>query len=204
MHIIMALTTAELYRSIALRYGLESVLNDNITNYYFISGGKANLEGNTVLNEKLHEVVIQSTDENVFAFYVDTLNFEIPQENLTSALGIKEDLLPETLQELDLLTEMIVLHELAHLIDQQNLADELGILLSDCDRIIGGRIAQRAAVLNDDLTHNENFGAVLHNIIRTHEMHDTAASIRSAMSKTLIDIEDAIVSGETNDDFYRC
>ena len=100
---------------------------------------------------------------------------------------------------------MIVLHELAHLIDQQNLIDELDIVLNDCDFSIGDNISLRAERVDEDLTHNKVFGAILNNLIQRENRGDTAAYLlRLAMSKTLIDIEEAIVNNEMDEGFYRC
>ncbi|MNL05883.1 hypothetical protein D3C87_1264990 [compost metagenome] len=194
----------KLYRAVASRYGIETILDTPHVSFYAIASGKAILEQEQILNQALHEIVVKNTDSEVFAFYVDTLNFTIPAENLAFALGIKKDMLPQTLEDIPLLTEMIVLHELAHLIEQQNLAGQLEIELNDCDKVIGLKIEKRAASMQQDLTHNNQFGAILSNLVRRQNQNNPQSSLRAAMSKTLQDIEDAILNGEIDESFYQC
>lgn len=194
----------QLYRAIALNYGIQSILANANVNFYNIINGEAILEQEDILNPQLHAIVIANTDSSVFAFYVDSLHFKNPEENLTFALAIRENLLPGALGYKALFTEMIALHELAHLIEQQNLVDQLGIILNDCDRTIGRLIEQRAARIEQDLTHNNEFGAILHHLIQRQNPTNSQRSLRLAMSQTLLDIEQAILDGEIDENFYQC
>ena len=194
----------QLYRAIALNYGIQSILANANVNFYNIINGEAILEQEDILNPQLDAIVIANTDSSVFAFYVDSLHFKNPEENLTFALAIRENLLPGALGYNALFTEMIALHELAHLIEQQNLVDQLGIILNDCDRAIGTLIEQRAARIEQDLTHNNEFGAILHHLIQRQNPTNSQRSLRLAMSQTLLDIEQAILDGEIDENFYQC
>ena len=194
----------KLYRAVASRYGIETILDTPNVSFYAIASGKAILEQEQILNQALHEIVVKNTDSKVFAFYVDNSTFKTPTENLFFALGIRKNMLPKTLEHIPLLTEMIVLHELAHLIEQQNLGGQLEIELNDCDKAIGLKIETRAASTQEDLTHNNQFGAILSNLIRRQNQSNPQNSLRAAMSKTLQDIEDAILNGEIDESFYQC
>lgn len=194
----------KLYRAVASRYGIETILDTPNVSFYAIASGKAILEQEEILNQALHEIVVKNTDSKVFAFYVDNSTFKTPAENLFFALGIRKNMLPKTLEHILLLTEMIVLHELAHLIEQQNLGGQLEIELNDCDKAIGLKIETRAASMQEDLTHNNQFGAILSNLIRRQNQSNPQNSLRAAMSKTLQDIEDAILNGEIDENFYQC
>ncbi|WET03928.1 hypothetical protein P0R33_06215 [Flavobacterium sp. YJ01] len=194
----------KLYRAVASRYGIETILDTPNVSFYAIASGESILEQQQILNQALHEIVVKNTNSEVFAFYVDNSTFKIPTENLFFTLGIRKDMLPKTLEDIPLFTEMIVLHELSHLIEQQNLGGQLEIELNDCDKAIGLKIEKRAASMQEDLTHNNQFGAILSNLIRRQNQNNPQNALRAAMSKTLQDIEDAILNGEIDESFYQC
>lgn len=196
----------QLYRAIASKYDVELVFSNPNVNFYRIVDGIAIPEQQPILNMQLHNAILESTGKNVYAFYADSSNLQASEDNLTFAfgLGIRENLLPNDMNSITLFTEMIVLHELAHLIDQQNLIDQLGIVLNDCDKKIGFFIAERAAYIDEDLTHNNVFGAILNHLIYRNNQIDPHYSLRLAMSKTLLDIEQAIIDNEIDDSVYQC
>jgi len=100
---------------------------------------------------------------------------------------------------------MIVLHELVHLIEQKRLSASIALDLSECDILLGKKIENHIKKTSDDLVHNTNFVAILHHLIVNRTLNDNPTHLlRLAMSKTLLDIEEAILNEECAEDFYQC
>jgi hypothetical protein len=88
---------------------------------------------------------------------------------------------------------MITLHEICHYIDWQDLKNDIPIILSPCDILIGERFDSYAAKtaqgfgMFGDEDHNKLFGAILFNLIRGQYPLEAGSKMQIAVSKTLID-----------------
>jgi hypothetical protein len=193
------------YNQVANLYGI-SELFDYVTernigiSYYIVNekneairqDGEGNSEG-----EKIMKINLGSDTQGS---YLDNQKIENYSGENFILLSLRNSLVGRSIS---VFAEMIVIHELAHLIDQQDLTGILNIQETDCDLIIGGRIQEEADLTADkqgvfiDLVHNQKFGAILNCLIRRRYNHLAPQFVQIAMSRTLPEKNDDI-------DFYSC
>ena len=191
-----------LYLYVAEKYGIEKTLGDNIS-YYKIEEEEFKFETGSSLLE-LEDVIKKHDLRKVYGFCVDTKHIEGIDKEF-AALGIKADLIPNVLDDTSELSEMIVLHELAHLIEKLSLSNSLKLEYNDCDKTLAEKIVlQLDKYGGDSLNHNLLFVQVLNGLIRRVHKENSSHFMRLAMSKTLIDIEQAIKDNEINESYYAC
>lgn len=193
--------TEGIFRCVAEKFNILEVFKAN-TGFYQISGGDIQfVSGNR--NEALEAIAKdQIKDGDVSGFYLDTTHQNALEFN--AGIGLHSKFLPFKDENPNELAEMITLHELAHLIEQQKLTAQLGIQLEECDRAIGFKIETHIREWNDDLVHNQEFVAILNFLIQKKYPKDYTHKLRVALSLTLIDIEDSIVNGELDESYYDC
>lgn len=194
----------QVYRHVSQLYDVDSIwkfINEqnidlsfyhiNEDNHVILEQGNGNRFGESIMNRMLNNDIQGS--------YLDNQHFTEYTENPFILLSLREKLLPKLENELSHFSEMMTLHEIVHLIEQQKLQDFLGISLEESDSIIGKRIEKEVDKLADKQglfvdAHNEIFGGILHYIIRKKYDKSIAQKMKIAMSKTLVETE--------NLDFY--
>lgn len=194
-------TVEGIYRYIAEKFNLDDLFNEN-TGFYIILETEVEFESgvqNVELEEKIQQQISQG---GAYGFYLDTTHLEI--DELIVSIGLQEQFVPYDENNPDEFSEMISLHELAHLIEMQGLSGQLGIELSECDFAIGDKIQQHLNRWDTDLVHNREFVAILNHLIRREYPDNYTHKLRVAMSRTVIDIENDILEGDTDEDYYDC
>jgi hypothetical protein len=190
-----------LFRYVAEKFNIIDVFNIN-TGFYQILGTEIQYISG-IRNEEL-EAVAKSQIKlgEVSGFYLDTKYLNSTEFN--AGIGLHLKFLPFNEEDPNELAEMIAIHELAHLIDQQNLSKQLSIELDECDLAIGGKVERHIKNWNDDKVHNQDFVAILNNLIRKKYPNDYAHKLRVSLSLTLIDVESDIANQEKDESFYDC
>lgn len=187
------------YRFVAEKYGIESILGDNI-GYYIIEEESSVFESGD-RKQELENIINTQDVSNVYGFCFDSEHVEGIDEGFV-ALGLKKELALDSEYEL---TEMIALHELAHLIEKLNLWDDLELKFDECDEILANKIVNHLDKWGGDiLGHNLEFIKILNSLIKKVNANNSQHFMRIAMSKTLLDIENAIISKEIDEQYYGC
>lgn len=189
------------FRCVAEKFNVLDVFNFN-TGFYqisrteiqFISGIRSK-EIETVANQHI-------VFGEVSGFYVDTTHLNTTEFN--AGIGLHVKFLPFNDEDPNELAEMIALHELAHLIEQQKLTNQLRIELEDCDLYIGKKIENHITKWREDIVHNQEFVAILNCLIRREYPNNYAHKLRVALSLTLYDVENDIVADGRDESFYDC
>ncbi|HLP37049.1 hypothetical protein [Lacibacter sp.] len=189
------------FRCVAEKFNVPDILNVN-TGFYKISGSEIQFVSG-IRNEELDTIAKgQIKFGEVFGFYLDNTHLETTEFN--AGIGLHVKFLPFNDEDPDELAEMIALHELAHLIEQQKLTNQLNIELEECDQAIGNKVEIHLNNWNPDLGHNQEFVAILNYLIRREYPMDYAHKLRVALSLTLADIESDIVNEEEDESYYDC
>lgn len=190
-----------IFRFVAEKFNILNVFNDN-TGFYRIRD-KAVEFCSGIACEKL-EIIAQEQIKlgEISGFYIDTTHLDI--NNFNAGIGLHERFVPFNVEDPNELAEMIALHELAHLIEQQKLVTILGIELTECDNAIGNKIEEHISLWYPDLVHNREFVAILNYLIRTVYPMNSAHKLRIALSLTLVDIENDILNDDRDETFYNC
>jgi hypothetical protein len=193
---------AGVFRYVAEKFEILDVFNAN-TAFYQISGAEIQFISG-IRNEALEAVAkSQIKCGKVYGFYLDTTHLDIIEFN--AGIGLHTKFLPfNNEDDTNELAEMIALHELSHLIEQQKLTKQLGLKLEECDLAIGVKVEKHITKWGNDLVHNQEFVAILNCLIRREYPMDYKHKLRVALSLTLIDIEGYIVSGEVDESYYDC
>ena len=189
-----------IFRVVASKFNLPDVFLKH-TGFYKIKD--AEIEYTSGLqNDILEDIARQETSRGgAYGFYLDTKYLEV--EELIAALGLQRNLIPYDETSPNELAEMIVLHEITHLIDMQDLKNNVGIELTECDIAIGEKIEKHLNKYDTDIVHTKEFVGILNNLIKRVYPDEYVHKLRVAMSKTVIDIESDIQEG-ADEDFYDC
>ena len=199
------MTLQDIFDFVARLYGIQTIFehaaeNDIEISYYVIN--KSNELILAAGNELGESIVPQNIGPNIQGLYQDNQRRPNCKGTKYILLSLRENLLPKGNEMVSLFVEMMIIHELAHFIDQQDLLKLCGIQLTDCDLLIGKRIENEAQVVADrtlafpDSFHNQRFGAILNHLISLRYEVMSPEFIRKSMSRTLIDPPDI--------GFYRC
>ena len=189
------------FRFVAEKFNIIDVFNVN-TGFYRITDKSVQFSSG-VACENIESIAQEQIQlGNISGFYLDTTHLSIKEFN--AGIGLHERFLPFNDEDPNDLAEVIALHELAHLIEQQKLVKELGIELTECDNAIGVKIEEHISLWYPDLVHNKEFVAILNYLIRLVYPINLAHKLRIALSLTLVDIENGILNDEVDETFYNC
>jgi hypothetical protein len=200
------MTVKELFEFISQLYGIHDIYKYTdeggigISYYLIQNDNTLKLDsGSDYVSGRM--IMEQNISNQIQGSYLDSKHIE--GESLDFIiLGLRSDLLPKQNESIQLFTEMIIIHELSHFIEQQNITSRLNLNFNSCDRKIGEMIEKEANKVADltgtfqDLVHNKQFGEILNHLVSRRYNNLSPEFMRISMSKTLIHIED--------DEPYKC
>jgi len=201
------MTVSKIYKNVAKLYGIESVFKYAKKNNIEVSFYSINQANELILvegrgNSFGEQIMMNNIGNNTQGSYLDNQHLLEYEDANFILLSLRDTILPNKNEIISLFTEMIVIHEMAHLIDQHNLLGLCAYQLTECDRIIGERIQVEANRIADrigsfqDMVHNHRFGGILNHLIKSRYADLSPYFMKISMSRTLIETED--------NNFYMC
>ena len=155
-----------------------------VLSYFTFNQAEEFIHDNGPDNENLRLDLNVKTVQGISAFYLDS-DLENRNEPGVSVLAMRNDLIDGNEE----LRDLLLLHELCHLIVVRGIADELNIETNDCDEHVGRQIDEITNSVADrqglfrDIDHNEEFGKILSCLIRRATSLIHARMVHLAMSK---------------------
>ncbi|HNP17126.1 MAG TPA: hypothetical protein PKL31_01725 [Fulvivirga sp.] len=187
-----------LFKSIAKKYDIENVFSmceektGPIAWFTIDERNIAVLEStNIVSSDELTRDANKRDLENISAYYLDS---SVPgRESNIPIFAYNSNQIVNN--EFD--SELIIVHEISHLIDIQNISENLNISLIEIDKKLGEELDLVAdKIMYDflggfsDLDHNENFSAILSSLIRRIYPDEVPEKLAKAMKPNFQDYID--------------
>jgi len=200
------MTVKELFELISKLYGIHDIFKyadeSGIgISYYLIQDDNTLTLDSGLDYASGRQIMEQNIRDQVQGSYLDSKHIEEEIEKFV-VFGLRNNLLPISNKPIQLFTEMIVIHELSHFLEQQDLASKLNLKFNCCDNKIGEMIETEANIVAEltgafqDLVHNKRFGEILNNLISQRYNDFSPELMKISMSRTLVHIE--------GDKLYRC
>ena len=182
----------KIFELVAKKYHVEDLFtmleNNSMPVSFLMINNDNKIQGEQLVDDHLMKDATQRPLNGIQAYYLDG---KVPERlSRNPIFALREN----HLQRSDELTELLVVHELAHAIEKQGLENQLLVTLSDCDVIIGREIEKIANEVYDqtvgfgkDIDHNCKFGAILSSLIRRQFPQAHPKKLSDALQYNLLD-----------------